>query len=403
MMSFVWGVWAEHRNYVVVTQFQEFYQWVNRYFKTGTFSPKNQVFAPENGMPENAIYGKEHNDANLGFLAIEAWFENKGEYGIQLLDKNRNVIHYWPVHYRLYDPDGPTNKSEQPHGFQLFADGSVIVVFGKGDVLVRIDTCGNPIWKRFGSFHHLLNMSDRGTVWIWEGENSSLSHFQKLVELDVETGKTLYALDFNESVIRQHNNWELFDIEPGFEFKRFNLEPQARHNIFHPNDIEPLPEDLADKFPMFKPGDLLVSLRKPNFVGVIDPVSGDVLWHMNGPWKTQHDPDYGEDGKITVYNNRIESDRSAIMRVDPATGKVEELFENGELRFLSKFMGVHQRLPNGRTLIVVPEEGRVVEVNDQGKILFEFYNIVNSKALGHVQNAVWVPDEFFNSIPSCDS
>ena len=65
-------------------------------------------------------------------------------------------------------------------------------------------------------------------------------------------------------------------------------------------------------------------------------------------------------------------------------------------------MGAHQYLPNGNLLVVVPDEGRVVEVTGKGEKVMEFNNIARStRHNGHVENAQWVPLDFFDRIPSC--
>ena len=76
---------------------------------------------------------------------------------------------------------------------------------------------------------------------------------------------------------------------------------------------------------------------------------------------------------------------------------------NGDLFFYSDAQGKHQYLPNGNLLIVVPGEGRVVQVTADGNKVFEHNNISNIgiQYNEHISNAQWLDKNFFNSLPSC--
>ena len=162
-----------------------------------------------------------------------------------------------------------------------------------------------------------------------------------------------------------------------------------------------LHSDIADRFPDFAPGDLLISLRTLHLVAVLDPNSGHVKWWSRGPWRFQHDPDFTGDGKISVYNNNTGRSRSEIIKIDPSTREVSNELLDGELSFQAGGMGTHQYLPNGNVLIVVPQEGRIIEVSETGEVVFEFNNVVSEEFNGHVENGAWVPDDFFETLPNC--
>ncbi|MEC8851127.1 MAG: arylsulfotransferase family protein, partial [Pseudomonadota bacterium] len=147
------------------------------------------------------------------------------------------------------------------------------------------------------------------------------------------------------------------------------------------NDVEPLPAALADAFPMFNAGDLLVSLRNTNLVAVIDRRSHRIKWAENGAWLRQHDPDFMSDGRIIVFDNRKDDANgrvfggSRILAIDPADGQVEVLFEGTEKApFYTNVMGQQQRQPNGNLLISEPQAGRAIEVTPAGKIVWQYVN-----------------------------
>ena len=149
-----------------------------------------------------------------------------------------------------------------------------------------------------------------------------------------------------------------------------NLEGDA----LHLNHVEALSPELAPAFPMFKAGDLLVSLRRLNLLMVIDPVTETVKWTQTGPWMRQHDPHFEASGKILVYDNRsIENYNheaegrpamaSRILEFDPRTEQTEVLYEGSrEEPFYVFRMGKNQRLPNGNILVTEPDPGRAFEL-----------------------------------------
>ena len=83
---------------------------------------------------------------------------------------------------------------------------------------------------------------------------------------------------------------------------------------FHANDVEALKLSMAEAFEGagFVAGDLLISLRELNLVGVIDPRTQVFRWFRHGPWFKQHDPDFQADGTITVDDNRIGLGASSV-------------------------------------------------------------------------------------------
>ena len=83
----------------------------------------------------------------------EAWlYDDKGE-----------LHHTWSIDYYALDPDGPSNDGDTPQAFHVLPDGSIIVGWDAGDVMVRLDACSEPIWTKEGVFHHAISRADDGT------------------------------------------------------------------------------------------------------------------------------------------------------------------------------------------------------------------------------------------------
>lgn len=341
-----------------------------------------------------------------GLYVFTGWNDQARLYGSWLYDSRGRLMHTWIFDYKAMDPDGPLNGETYPHPVYPLHDGSLIVAFDSGDMMVRIDACSEPVWIRHGIYHHSISRGDDGTFWTWRADGTPYGQYQYIVNFDAETGETIREISLINDIIPANGQLSaIFGVRPDFSFRDFPRNPvfMALYDIFHPNDVEVLSQDLAPRFPMFSPGDLLLSFRSINLVTVIDPTTYRVKWWSNGPWIGQHDPDFTSDGLISVFNNNPTRERSEIVRIDPSTRTIDNELFNGDVRFYTETMGKHQYLPNGNVLIVVPDEGRVLEVTSDGRRVMEFDNLVphTPQFNDHVSNGIYVPKDYFERIPSC--
>lgn len=380
------------------------YQHARSYLVYGDWAPENQIVPAPSKASRQRLVVHDRNALMPGYRAIMGWDRFSKRHAIWLFDERGREIHKWRIDYSVLDPDGPLNGDDTPHGMKLLRDGSALVNFDHGDVLARIDACGRPIWIRKGVFHHSLESADDGSYWTWRGDGSSYAHYQYLVNFNPETGDTIAEFSLIDDFIKRSKGAAMvFGIPEGFPYRRFDRDPRDKEkdDIFHPNDVEPLPAELAGRFPMFRTGDLLVSLRTGNLVAVLDPRSRTVRWWSHGPWIGQHDADFGPDGRIWIFNNNTYRGRSVIVAIDPRTGAVANAYPESGTEFYSAFMGKHQLLPNGSRNITIPGEGRSIEISRDGKLIFEFNNIYNDKMNAHVQNSSWISNDYFKNLPSC--
>jgi hypothetical protein len=282
----------------------------------------------------------------------------------------------------------------------------VIADFDRRRSMGRLDACGNPVWRKEGAYHHLISRAGDGSYWVWRGDDATAyGNYQYLENFDGATGAKIREIGLIEDILKKDPNAPLvLGLRPDQPFEKFTHEPsRSEEDLFHPNDVEALDAELAPRFPMFAAGDLLVSIRRMNLVAIIDGTSHRFKWWAHGPWLGQHDPDFTADGFISVYNNNTGRRGSEIVLIDPATHAAVELPVAPGAEFNSAFMGQHQHLPNGNVLIVSPGEGRVLERSPEGRLVMEFNNVAKpgSKFNDHVENGVWLPDNYFTALPSC--
>ena len=279
-------------------------------------------------------------------------------------------------------------------------DGSAVVNSDKGDVMTRYDTCGEPMWSRKGSFHHSFATDPRGGLWTWHGEVTAFDQYQFLIRFDTETGKTIEEINLIDDIVNKSpENRTIFTILPGIEFEHYKG-LHVVYDRFHPNDLEVLQPDMADKFPQFETGDLLLSFRNINLVAVVGPKTGEIKWWSHGPWIQQHDPDFMANGEISVYNNNGYRRESSIVAIHPQTRKIRTVEIDPDFHFYSQYMGKHEYLKNGTLQVTVPYEGRALEFNQNGKLLLEINNIFNEGHNAFISDYLWLPEDYFDRPPA---
>jgi hypothetical protein len=66
---------------------------------------------------------------------------------------------------------------------------------------------------------------------------------------------------------------------------------------------------------------------------------------------------------------------SRVLQIDPKTGGITWEYDGSKDHFFySDIRSDQERLPNGNTLITESTPGRLFEVNNDGEIVWEFYN-----------------------------
>jgi outer membrane protein assembly factor BamB len=133
-------------------------------------------------------------------------------------------------------------------------------------------------------------------------------------------------------------------------------------------------------------GDLLVSLREPSALAIIDKDNGDLKWLLSGRTAAQHSPRFLPDGTIVAFDNlggRSATGGSRILWIDPATNRSRTVFPRGNegalLPFFSVDSGAVNVSPDGKRIMVSPsKQGRTIEVDiATGQALWTIDNIMD--------------------------
>lgn len=358
------------------------------------------IAAPENASREVVTVHDPDKVMGEGFYALMGWDAPRSAYSVQLFGADGELVHSWPLNEEAYTPTA-SHTSNGPHGMEVLPDGSLVVNFDNLPLMVRVDACGDSIWAREEMFHHVIAPANDGNLWSWWSERSHMGQLQDIVKFDPETGEDLLRISLaNDIITRSPESALLFSMFQDFPFVPDNQGPR---DIFHPNDVEELTPEMADAFDMFEAGDLLLSLRELDMILVTDQ-EGNIKWTQTGPWLEQHDPDFHADGTIVVYDNSRFRPRSALITIDPTTRAVENPIPGLERPFKSSYRGKQQLLPNGNMLLLIPEQGQVLELaGDGSEVVMEFNNVAPGDPAFNmdIANAEWLPQDYFTTLPSC--
>lgn len=353
--------------------------------------------------------------AEPGYTLLSGFFEDSTQ--VRLIRLDGSVVKRWPLFYLTLFPNTGHifPKTEVPtsdwnaaiHGIDITPDGSILLNFdGKGTA--KIDRCGKTVWTVSRMTHHSIDKSHDGSYWvpsrhITEVESEGYPHFRKPYRDDTilrisPHGEVLSEVSVNEILI--DNGLFALVASNG----RFETE-MRESDVLHMNDIEELTEELADNFPLFSAGDLMLSLRHINTLLVVDPNDWSVKWYQTGPWLRQHDPDFQPDGNITVLdNNSDDTERGAIlggsriMSIQPSLpGRpVRVIFgDKPGQAFFTNTQGKHQVLSNGNILIAEYAGGRAFEVTPQGDIVWQFINTYDEESVAKISGAERYAEDYF--------
>jgi hypothetical protein len=328
-------------------------------------------------------------------LISSSWKDSDGwNPELRLFDGKGRVLHKWRID-RKEVFEGGSGRGVDPskgnvHGSHLLPNGHV-VVNQEYVGTARLDACGDVVWKMEENTHHSISRADDGTFWVSAvyperrtGSNRYPDGFPGLKGKKVWVDRMLHVSEDGE-ILKDINVLDVL-YESGLE--RYipktlgGVHPSAKsinQDVTHLNDVEPLDSSMVGEYPLFDAGDLVVSLRSLSLVFVFDPETLEVKWHSSEPFIYQHDPDFISDGWIGVFDNNYDfrggetHGGSRIVAVQPYTDSTKVLFSGKQLdRFYTAIQGKWQHLENGNMLLSETGAARVVEVNSEGNLIWEW-------------------------------
>lgn len=357
-------------------------------------------------------------------VLLAGFFEQGNQ--IRLIRRDGSVVARWPLafskivtdtHYIRTPPK--TDWNTDTHGALILPDGSVVFVFEYGG-LVKLDRCGNVLWTVARQAHHSVERTEGGGYWVpgrrYVPQETTprfppfkAPYFEDTLLKISEDGRVLLELSLIE-LLYKNNMAAVLSV---------NTETVIHDEITHLNKIAELSTERAKDFPMFAPGDLLLSIRGLNALLVVDPAAQHIKWSSIGPWIRQHDPEFKPGGTISVFNNNAYGSvlAAAFARSDPSIPRVSNIIEmdpatrrhwivyggvKGQ-EMLSVIRGKHELTTRGGNLITEFDGGRVFETDRNGRVVWQFINRYDEDEVAEITEARIYPPGYFE-VPdwSCD-
>jgi hypothetical protein len=321
-----------------------------------------------------------------------------------LVDMEGKIVHRWDMPFAAAWPNAKhvhraTNSETFINAATVLPNGDLIAQYSAlGDTpygygILKMDKDSKILWTYTENAHHDFYIDKKN------GEIYALIH--KIAKTPVKGLESLNYPMLMDYIVRlspegkELDRLSMLDAFRDSPFEHLLYHPAngglAKWDHFHTNSIEKLEPSMASKFPMFKAGQLLVSLRSFNVIAVIDPKTRKAIWAYDGGWRMQHAVHFVDDDNILVFDNtghvEKQGNYSRLLEFDPKTLGVKWHYMNKQTPFYSSIIGRAQRLPNGNTLIAESMKAHIFEITPEGKTVWS-YKLQKAKRRDDTLNAI---------------
>ena len=314
--------------------------------------------------------GLIHHTPSACYRGYTLFSTTHGGKDAYLVDMEGNVVHRWhleegiPYAYLLENGNllCRIGRPQDAGGVEMLGASSAGVV--------ELDWDSNIVWAyRDPMLHHDFQRLPNGNTLLlmWEAIPEGLAAEVKGgYEVDSAygmLGDVVREVSPDGATVAEWRSWEHMDVG---EEVICHLEP--RHEWSHGNCVN-----------LTADGDLLVSYRIIDTVGIADRTTGEFKWKW-GPGEIYHPhhPTWLDSGRVLLFDNgqhRPGSSYSRVIEVDPATNEIHWEYDGSpRVSFYSNYISGAERLPNGNTLICEGSAGRFFEVTPRSEIVWEYIN-----------------------------
>ena len=295
--------------------------------------------------------------------------------GAHLLDMQGRVVHRWKI------PGADVFHATLLPAGELVAiatEGGALTVRETGGKLLKVAADSRVLWSQPGRWHHDLSVAANGDIYALINVVERIPDVNARMNLASDYVAVLSAsgeLRDRISVLRAMQTSRYRFLLPSVADVVFPCEFSSGEacelDLLHANHVEVFDGSVQGS-PLYRQGNLLVSMRTINTIAIIDGATREVVWAWGpGNLTQQHHPTLLPNGNILVFDNGLK--RSEVVEIDPRTERVVWRYAPPE-GFWSERQGSVQRLGNGNTLITESDRGRVFEITPDGTTVWEFKN-----------------------------
>lgn len=307
----------------------------------------------------------------------------------KLISMNGSLVHEWKLPFREVWPKAPhvahpiSESNIHWRRVLLFANGDLLANYtGISDTpdgygLAKVDKNSRLIWRYSDNAHHDFDVDKEGQIYLL---THSIRH--KGVKSAPQLRSPMVE-DFLVVLSPEGHEIQRLSIYDAFANSKFNrylksMTSNDKGDHTHANTVNLVPAEFANHYKFCSAGDVMISVRTPSLIAIVNLERGKVVWASHGPWSMQHDPDPLPNGNILLFDNRgnrAGGGRSRILEWNPASGAIEWYFNgNSKDVFESFSRGSQQLLPNGNVLVTESNSGRLREITRDREIVWEYYN-----------------------------
>lgn len=283
-----------------------------------------------------------------------------------LMDLDGTELHRWHHDFWATWPDAPVSRDHGgTHNFRrarLLPDGHILAIH-EGLGIVRLGPDDVVVWASLNGAHHDVDVLPDGQLALLVRRPEERAGFDEpvLVDrvsfLDAATGTLHRQIDLLAAVASEP--W---------------LAAARRRNPgdpLHSNSVSVL----RAAMPAIdgRAGDVLVSLRTPSRLVLVDGATGALRWTNTGPFLLQHDARPDGPDAVLLFDNEGAPDGARALRL--SLPDLAILWSWGaDVNLRSRQLGAVNALPDGHRLVTESEGGRAFEVDVDGTVVWQFHN-----------------------------
>ena len=292
----------------------------------------------------------------------------------RLIDRRGEVLHEWKSDF----------ASDSTRGWaiaKLSGDGHLYAINARAGI-VKLDWDSKEVWSRKDIVHHDMAFAPDGRVWVLTERRREVIHDGVKVPI-LDNGVAVLSPDG----VVEREIWFYDQLEGNPLVKRSlgraakRLRKQRRDGK-PVKDVDLIHANTADFATvavdgLWQVGDFVTALRELDSVAVFNRETGALEWMWgSGTLEMPHDPSQLASGNLLIFDNGTRRKWSRVVEINPKADDelVWEYRGSRAAPFFSSMRGLAQRLDDDHVLITDSQTGRVIEVDRDGEILWEFWS-----------------------------